>query len=199
MRFISKVLFVALALTLTAGPLLAAPVSLSSGQHLTAPAAPAAHPGVVSTIVYLLGVGALGITIKRDTGSIAQKFQTRASAAAPDYKAGVSNAGSDWEAGARAGSDNWKAGVQDAITRDAFGSGVAGKATKYQTNAVNLGSARYPQGVQNAAGAYAQGVQPYLDVLKSLNLPPAGPRRSPQNMQRANAVALALGNKKTGK
>jgi hypothetical protein len=42
-------------------------------------------------------------------------------------------------------------------------------------------------------------VQPYLDKLKSLVLPPKGPRRSPQNMQRANMVALELGKLKTGK
>ena len=38
-----------------------------------------------------------------------------------------------------------------------------------------------------------------LDKLKSINLPPKGPRRSPQNQARANMVATELGKLKTGK
>jgi len=47
--------------------------------------------------------------------------------------------------------------------------------------------------VAQGTDAWARGVQPAFDKLKSLQLPPKGPKRSPQNQQRANMVALELG------
>ena len=124
---------------------------------------------------------------------------TRASAAAPDYKTGVMNAGADWEARTLEGESNYDQGVQQAIADKRFGRGVRGSAQKFQQNASVVGSLRYAPGIANAKDAWARGVQPALDVLKSLTLPPPGPKRSPQNMQRANAVALALGALVTGR
>ena len=74
---------------------------------------------------------------------------------------------------------------------------AAGQA-KYVENATKLGTQRYPQGVQNAEGAYQRGVQPYLDTIKGLTLPPRGPKGSAQNQQRADAVAKAMRMKKVG-
>jgi hypothetical protein len=135
----------------------------------------------------------------KDTGTIAQKYVTRAGAATKDYADGVAGAGGDWEAGARNGEPNYVAGVQEAIGDGRYGKGIAGSAAKYVANATKLGANRYGPGVQNGQQAYVTGVQPYLDKLKSLQLPPKGPRRSPQNQQRANMVALELGKLKTGK
>lgn len=140
----------------------------------------------------------MGIKVK-DTAAIAAKYVNRAGAATKDYSDGVANAGGDWEAGAKAGEQNYVAGVQEAIGDGRYGKGVTGSASKYTQNATKLGANRYGPGVQNAQGAYQTGVQPYLDKLKSLTLPPKGPRRSPQNQQRANMVALELGKLKTGK
>lgn len=135
----------------------------------------------------------------KDTATIAQKFVTRAGAATKDYGDGVASAGGDWEAGAKAGEQNYEQGVNESIADKRYGKGVTGSAGKYVANATKLGTQRYGPGVQNAQGAYQTGVQPYLDKLKSLQLPPKGPRRSPQNQQRANMVALELGKLKTGK
>jgi len=134
----------------------------------------------------------------KDTSAVAAKYVARAGVATKDYSDGVANAGGDWETGAKNGEQNFVQGVQDAIQRGAYGKGVSGSASKYVANATKLGATRYGPGVQNGAAAYQAGVQPFLDKLKSLTLPPKGPRRSPQNQARANMVALELGKLKTG-
>jgi hypothetical protein len=140
----------------------------------------------------------MAIRIK-DTATLATKYKTRAGAAQGDYKSGVEAAGADWEAGAKAGEGSYEAGVQEAIGKKRYGRGIAAAgAAKYTKNAVELGVNRYPQGVNQGADSWARGVQPALDKLKSLQLPPRGPRRSPQNQQRANMVALELGKLKDG-
>lgn len=199
MRLILKALLVTLLVTLTVGPLAAAPMSLTTGAHLTTAGPASSGSPIASTLGYVLGIVAFGITIKKDTGAIAQKFVTRAQAATPDYQSGVTGAGQSWEAGAKAGEPNYEQGVQGAIARKAFGKGVSGKSAKYEHNATTLGPQRYSQGVGNAQDAYAAGMQPVINTLKGLSLPPAGPRGSAANQTRANAVATALNKMRTGK
>lgn len=141
----------------------------------------------------------MAIRIK-DTATIAAKFKARAGAAQGDYKSGVESAGQDWQARTLAAEDNYAQGVTAAIGRKAFGKGVneAG-AARYQKRAAELGPARYQTGVAAAQDDYARGVAPYLDAVRNMDLPPRGPRRSPQNMNRANAVAMRLAAIKEGK
>lgn len=185
-------------LVLGLGPitgLSAAPLPGPSLQPPASSASPLANP-----LTWLGGALVFGMAIKvKDAATVAAKYRTRASAAAGDYKTGVQSAGGDWEAGARAGEGNYEQGVQEAISKKRYGRGIAAAgASKYVTNAVNLGAQRYPQGVQNAEGAFASGIGPVLTKIASLNLPPRGPRRSPQNQARANMVAAELGKMKDG-
>lgn len=192
MKICARVLAIAAVLALAAGPALSAATLTAPDVAMSAPTshAPSAPlRGVLS----LLGSGVVfGITIKKDIGSIAQKFVTRAQAAAGDYKTGVANAGGAWEQNTVAAEPNYDQGVQAAITAKRFGKGVAGKGGKYQTNAVNLGSQRYGPGVANAQSAYQTGMAPVLQTLQALSLPPKSFRGSPQNQGRSNAVATAL-------
>jgi hypothetical protein len=191
--------FVILALLLlSAGPALAAPALSSHGPTLAAPtsSAPASIPW--RGLLTLGGIVGTAITVK-DTASTAQKFVQRAAAAAPDYQKGVANAGPKWQANAASAEPNYVAGVQAAATRGAYGKGIAKHgSTKYQTNATNLGVQRYPTGVQNAQSAYQSGVDPYLQILKGLDLPSRGPKGAPQNMNRSALVAQALRKAKVG-
>jgi hypothetical protein len=196
MRHWSRLLVFLAVVTLTAGPLVAAPVSLTTGAHLTTPDASPPSTGRSLVVTLGLSLAVLGTLKVKDTAAVAKKYNTRASAAGPDYKAGVEGAAGDWESGAKAGEGNYEAGVTAAIGRKAYGKGIAGSGAKYRDNAVKLGVTRYPEGVRNAEGAYQSGVGPYLDLLRSLNLPPPGPRRSQANQARANMVALELGKKK---
>jgi len=198
MRTLQRLALSVILLTVASGSLLATPLlqpsapgvsSTSSARHTSAP---------LATVLATLGALAFGIVIKKDAGTLAQKYSTRSANAQGDYQSGVTGAGGTWENAAKAAETSYEQGVQDAIGRKAFGKGVSGSAQKYEQNATKLGPQRYAQGVQNATGAWAQGVQPYLDTLKAIQLPPRGPRRSPQNQQRANMVALELGKKRTG-
>lgn len=141
----------------------------------------------------------MAIRIK-DTGSLAKKFVQRASAAAGDYKSGVEASGQDWESNTKASEDNYAAGVQAAIGDKRFGKGVANAgAAKFTSRAASLGAQRYPTGVGAAEGDWAKGSQPYLDALKSIDLPPRRPKGDPGNQARAQAVAVKLRMMKVGR
>lgn len=140
----------------------------------------------------------MAIQIK-DTSTLATKFVNRAQSAAGDYQTGVQGAGASWEQNTKAAEDNYKQGVIQAANNGMFGKGVAAAgATKYTTRASTLGAQRYPTGVAAAGPDWQKGVQPYLDTLKSMTLPPRRPKGDPANMNRANAVAQALRKQKVG-
>jgi hypothetical protein len=178
---------------LLAGPAVAAPV-VSHPPALQVRTAQPAAPGA-DWLGWLAASGAAFLAIRiRDTATLAQKFVQRAQGAQNDYATGVAAAGQDWESNTKAADQSYAQGVQDAIAKGRYQRGVAAAgASKYVANATKLGAQRYPTGVANAQDSWARGVQPALDKLKSLQLPPRGPRRSPQNQQRANMVALELG------
>jgi len=126
----------------------------------------------------------------KSTAEIAKKFVNRASLAGSDYTDGVKAGAADWEANTKASEDNYKAGVTAAAAEGRFGRGVAAAgAAKYLRKASELGAQRYPTGVAAAESDYSKGVQPHLDAMKSLDLPPRRPKGDPANMQRANIVA----------
>jgi len=198
MRVIQRLAVFAIVEILCIGPALALPLPAAPGLTLHAPTSTS------SSLVHVLELAgsllAVGMAIKvKDIGAITQKFQTRAAAAAGDYKSGVQGAGGDWQAGALAGEGNFEQGINEAIAKKRYGRGIqAAGAQKYVDNAVNLGAQRYPQGVQNAGPAFTKGMTPVLERIRGLNLPPKGPKRSPQNQARANMVALELGKMKDG-
>lgn len=158
-------------------------------------------PGPLEALALLVALSAatLGIVIRRDTASMATKFVARAGQALNDYRDGVQAAGPEWESRTVESEANFEAGVQQAIADKRFGRGVRGSGQKFQVNAVTLGVPRYGPGVTQAKEAWARGVQPAIDALKALTLPPKGPKRSPQNMQRAQAVVTTLSALVTGK
>lgn len=185
-------------LTLAAGPALAFPCAQPvQNLCMTAPS-PAAPSHAPASPWHLLPFGAIGAIKVKDTGTIAAKFKNRAAAASQDYAAGVAGAAGDWESNTAAAEANYEQGVQESIGRKAFGKGVRGAGSKFAENAKTLGTQRYPTGVANAEGAYARGVGPFLDTIKSIALPPRGPKGSAQNQERANVVAKALRARKVG-
>jgi len=197
-RVFSTVCVSLFAVALAGAPLAAAGAIVGTPAAVSAPASHA--PSSSHGWAWLLGGLAVfgSIANLKDPGSLSKKFVTRASAAAPDYQAGVANAGGTWESHAGASESSYDQGVTQAIAAKRYGKGVQGKGGKFQQNASTLGAQRYPQGVQNAGDAWARGVGPAFATLKSLTLPPKGPRRSPQNQQRSAAVQIALGALKGG-
>ncbi len=129
----------------------------------------------------------------RNLNEGAEKFRTRAQAAAPDYTKGVQTAGPKWLAGAEASGDVYAAGVQEAIAQGRFAGGVrrAG-AGRYQDRAVKLGGDRYRTGVVEGAADWSKGYAPMADALRAVNLGPKSIRGSAQNYDRARKVGEAL-------
>ena len=128
-----------------------------------------------------------------------QKWKDRSSVATGAYEQGVRSPRTNWEEATKSAEANWKAGIQDAASKGRFGKGVskAGSA-KWQEGALKKGAQRFSQGVQLSGDAYAVGIEPYLQVIRSLTLPPKGPKGSEQNIARVTAVAMALRKKKIG-
>lgn len=132
--------------------------------------------------------------------TIAKKFAARAGAAGADYSAGVAAPRRPWAASTAAAAQTFAQGVQAAVTNGSFVKGVnaAGDA-KWSRKASGVGAQRYPQGAQAAAPDYQAGVQPYLDVISNVQLPPRMPKGDPGNLARVTAVTSALRAKKLGK
>ena len=129
----------------------------------------------------------------KDTNTLAKKFVQRASAAAGDYKAGVEATGQDWETGARAGAENYKQAVVEAANGGRFEKGIAkAGAAKFVQRASTLGAQRFPTGVGAAEGDWSRGSQPYLEIIRSTDLPPRRPKGDPGNMARSQALAQRL-------
>lgn len=133
----------------------------------------------------------------KDAAAAAQKFVTRAQAAAPDYANGVANAGGSWAQNTKAAADSYAAGVQQAISNNRFANGVNQNAqNKYQTRASGVGAQRFGPGVAASKDSWASGVQPYLTTIANITLPPRQPKGSPANYARVQAVGDALRQKK---
>ena len=135
----------------------------------------------------------------KDAAAAAKKFASRGAAAGPDYLEGVRGAGASWQRQTEAGAANYASGVQEAIGRNAFQKGVsAAGAAKFEQRATTVGARRFPEGISEAGGAFAEGIAPYLDVLRGLTLEPRRPKGDPANWRRSEQVGLALRRRKVG-
>jgi hypothetical protein len=133
----------------------------------------------------------------RGASEIAKKWAEVTPGRASQYEAGVRNPVRDYAANAQAANDAWKSGTQAAIARDGFKKGVAKVGTaKWQDRALKLGPSRYGPGVQAAQSDYEAGFAPYREAIAGSVLPPRGPRRSPQNLQRVQAIVQAISARK---
>lgn len=124
---------------------------------------------------------------------IKQNFKSGTSNAAPRYKDGVSNPRTPWKEATLAASELQKQAMIDALNRDAVRRGIERTAgEKQKVRAQNLGPARYTQGTAGAVDDYGSGFAPYREVIQSTELPPRGPKGSPENYQRVQAIGDAL-------
>ncbi len=116
-----------------------------------------------------------------------------------DYKLGVQSPRRDWEKSAIAAKESHKAAMMIAAGQDSFAKGVAkAGAAKWQTRALQKGPGRFAEGVMVGGPDYEKGFAPFRDEIEKTVLPPRFPKRDPRNLLRVNAIATALGKKKTG-
>lgn len=132
----------------------------------------------------------MAIAVK-DINTIATKWKSRASGAAPDYVSGVQAPKRPWASTTAASQGTWGQAVTAAAANGTFAKGVqaAGDA-KWQSGATSLGAQRYPQGIGAGMPAYVAGEQPYLTALQNLSLPPRGVKGT--NSGRTDAVVQAM-------
>jgi hypothetical protein len=129
--------------------------------------------------------------------TISKKWTEVTPTRAEYYREGTAGKGSSWEQGAKAGEGNWKSGVAAASAAGLFGKGVAkAGANAYERGVAEKGVARWPQGVSVSGDNYSRGFSPYQAVIAGLTLPPKGPKGSPSNYARVQALGTALRNKK---
>jgi hypothetical protein len=113
------------------------------------------------------------------------------------YQAGAAAAGGDWESATVAAQKNYVAGVTAGNIGQMFAGGVrrAG-AAKYQRKIVDVGAARFGQGVNAAVADMQSGIEPMLATIAGLTLPARAPRGSSANLERVRLVADALNKKR---
>jgi hypothetical protein len=134
----------------------------------------------------------MAIQIKAAT-KIAEKWQNKAGAAGADYEAGVLAPRRDWQAATEASEGSYSEGIQKAIGEKRFSKGVRRAGTqKWQKGAIDKGVTRYPAGVNAAKDDYQVGVEPYLQEISQITLPPKGPKGDPRNIQRVAMIAQRL-------
>jgi hypothetical protein len=132
-------------------------------------------------------------------GEIAKKWARVTPERVDDYEAGVRNPSKNWETETKAAEGNYEAGTSKAMTRKAFGKGVAKAGlAKQQGNSISKGIPRFGEGVRMGEAAMAAGMEGVVKVLSSLSLPPHYPTGDPRNYERGRSVGEALHKWKIG-
>ena len=135
----------------------------------------------------------------KDAGAIAEKWARVTPGRTSEYTQGVQNPRTPWAAAARGAAARYKAGVTEAANRGSFEKGVTAAGDQaWQKGAMEKGPARFAEGVAIAQPDYAAGVAPYIDVIRSTQLPERYNRGDPRNLKRVEAIAMALRKRKTG-
>jgi hypothetical protein len=128
---------------------------------------------------------------------IKTNWQSGTATAQPRYKDGVENPRTPWKDATIAAAPLQKQAMLDALNRDAVLKGVQATAPdKQKIRASTLGPSRYSAGAAAAVNDYGIGFAPYREVISGVVLAPRGPKGSPENYQRVQAIGDALHQKK---
>jgi len=131
--------------------------------------------------------------------AVAEKWSRVTPQRQQDYSTGVQNPRTPWAAAAKASEARYTAGVNEAAQRGAFGKGItAAGDQRWQQKALAKGPSRFAEGVAMSAPDYQAAVQPYLDTIAAVQLPPRYPKGDPRNLERTKAITTALRKRKTG-
>lgn len=131
--------------------------------------------------------------------SVAEKWSRVTPQRQQDYTAGIQSPRTPWAAASKAAEDRFNAGVTESIARRAYGKGItAAGDQRWQQKAMAKGPSRFAEGVALSAPDYQAAVQPYLDTIAAVTLPPRFPKGDPRNLERTKAITVALRKRKTG-
>lgn len=125
----------------------------------------------------------------KDILTAKKKYQERTAVAVDDYKEGIQRVSNFEELAASENAESTYAqGVQQAVGRKARAAGIMARRGKWQQNAIQKGVNRYPEGTRIGASEYETRFRPFIEALKTVELPPRGPRRSPANLERVAKI-----------
>lgn len=116
----------------------------------------------------------------------------KAQASVNKYKTKVASSGQRWQEATSNSGQIWAAEVQKAVANGRFESGIAGKANDYQQMASTKGAQNYGGGITAGQNKYANKIAKVLSVIQGGQLPPPGPRNSPQQYARSQYVGNLL-------
>ena len=124
----------------------------------------------------------------------------RASASRDEYLDGVNNPRKDWKDETAGASNRYQAGLETSFANKSFEKGVVSAGTgKWQERTKKLGPSRYSEGVRASEPDYRKGFEPYHSAIAGVDLPPRGPKGSPENIDRVRAIAETLHETKLNK
>ena len=133
----------------------------------------------------------------KNIAKIAEKWARVTPQRSADYEAGVKDPVRDWATNTVAANAAWKAGIAEASAKDRFSKGVQKVGTeKWKRKAVEVGPARFSQGVQVAQPDYEKGFAPFRDTIEKTVLPPRFAKGDPRNIDRVRVIAAALADAK---
>ncbi|MBU6430905.1 MAG: hypothetical protein KGJ58_01665 [Patescibacteria group bacterium] len=130
---------------------------------------------------------------------VAEKFASRASAAAGDYVNGAMATTKDQAAAAIAAKEIYKQALTASFGRDSYAKGLqkSGKAG-WQNGVKTKGSERFATGVSESATKYATNSGKYDSARAAASSLPRGLKGSETNLARVKAVVVALRTAKVG-
>jgi len=116
---------------------------------------------------------ASNMPVVKNIAKIAEKWARVTPQRSADYEAGVRDPIRDWAANTISANAAYKEGVAKAVTQDRFLKGVQKVGTeKWKRRAIEVGPARFAQGVQVAQPEYEKGFAAFRDVIEKTVLPP---------------------------
>jgi hypothetical protein len=133
----------------------------------------------------------------KDLGHVVDKWRRRAATAQTDYRLGTQRPRRSWQQATVAAANRWTQAITEAAGRGAFAAGVqASSDAEWQKGIQQKGVSRWAPGIAASQDKYARNFQPYLETLRSLQLPERGPAGDPANIQRVAVIAEAMRQKK---
>ena len=99
--------------------------------------------------------------------------------------------GSNWEKGAGNAAKTFQAAVQAGDIGKRFIGGLKGKASKFDRKVKDVGVSRFSPGVTAAKTDYADGVDDYLALIPTVEIPERGARGTDSNYDRGKKIGAA--------
>lgn len=107
------------------------------------------------------------------------------------YESETVGTGSEWEKGAGAAGKTFQAAVQVGDIGKRFAGGIKGKAAKFDRKVKDVGVSRFSPGVTAAKTDYADGVDDYLALIPTVEIPERGARGTDSNYDRGEKIGKA--------